>query len=366
MKRSFTSLLCVTAAACGGTHPGVGAISAASDAASADSQADEIALHDEPLVDVRVEIDGPGEEPVDCSAFVDAGATLPDGDPIGWASVDDGDGGTAATGGRGGQVVLARTADELLALGADPNPLIIQVCGHIGTGTERIKIMSNKTVVGVGTKPTIHASIDVKDSENVIIRNLFIEGGVPDGIGVRRSHHLWFDHLDISDSADGNLDITDQSNYVTVSFSKFWYRDPAQPHRFSNLIGSDDTIVADEGLLKVTWHHNWWADNVFERMPRTRHGDIHVFDNYYTSTGNSYCVQAGYLARVLVENNYFKSVANPMILSAGGNLLERGSIFDGTVGMKSTTGVAFDPPYHYELEAAGDVPATVMREAGPR
>src|SRR5207244_527288 len=110
---------------------------------------------------------------------------------------------------------------------------------------------------------------------------------------VRRSHHLWFDHLDISDSSDGNLDITDQSNYVTVSFSKFWYRDKNQPHRFSNLIGSDDAIVADEGLLKVTWHHNWWADNVFERMPRTRHGDIHVFDNYYTSTGNSYCIQAG-------------------------------------------------------------------------
>jgi pectate lyase len=101
-------------------------------------------------------------------------------------------------------------------------------------------------------------------------------------------------------------------------------------------------------------------------MPRTRHGDIHVFDNFYTSTGNSYCIQAGYLARVLVENDYFKNVANPMILSAGGNLLERGSIFDATIGMKATTGVAFDVPYIYSLDAATDVPAMVSQQAGPR
>jgi pectate lyase len=33
----------------------------------------------------------------------------------------------------------------------------------------------------------------------------------------------WFDHCDISDGSDGNLDITNGSDLVTVSWTQFHY-----------------------------------------------------------------------------------------------------------------------------------------------
>ena len=39
----------------------------------------------------------------------------------------------------------------------------------------------------------------------------------------KASHHVWFDHDDISDGSDGNLDITHASDYITISWTKFHY-----------------------------------------------------------------------------------------------------------------------------------------------
>ena len=96
------------------------------------------------------------------------------------------------------------------------------------------------------------------------------------------AQHVWFDHCDISDGTDGNLDITNGSDFVTISWTKFHYTprtDPsgndstgAEGHRFSNLIGSADNVPGDVGHLNITWHHDWWADNVNQRMPRSRPG----------------------------------------------------------------------------------------------
>lgn len=88
------------------------------------------------------------------------------------------------------------------------------------------------------------------------------------------------------------MDMNLNTDYVTVSWTRFSYSsmrtDPEQGssgHRFSNLIGSSDS---DSGDYRITFHHNWWAENVDQRMPRTRFGDIHVFNNLFTSSGNSY------------------------------------------------------------------------------
>jgi pectate lyase len=301
----------------------------------------------------------------DCSVFMgphDPPRGL-DEQPAGWASVDD-LGQIGTNGGLGGEVVLATTIEQLEAYGMRAESLIIEVCGTLGTGLEELGLGSNKTIVGVGASPTIAASFDIDDAHNIVIKNLFVRGANPDGIALRRSHHVWIDHVDIADSSDGNLDVTDQSNYVTISYSKFWYSTRTQQHRFSNLIGSGDDNLEDRGLLKVTLHHNWWADNVTERMPRARYGDIHVFNNYYSSSGNNYCIQAGREARMLVEGNYFTGVKEPLVI-AGGELVEQGNVFDGTVGVAPSHGAAFQPPYAYQLEDPCSVPVTVMQNAGP-
>lgn len=291
--------------------------------------------------------------------------------PDGWASIAA-DGLNGTTGGSAGRVVLARTLDELSQFGEAEEPLVIQVCGVLGTGTSRVEIGSNKTLVGVGIKPTILASIQIDRAQNVVIRDVFIEGpkpandgDEPDAVSIRRSHHVWVDHVDISDGADGNLDITNESNYVTVSWSRFWYRDPARAHRFSSLIGSGDDQTQDTGLLKVTMHHNWWADNVIERMPRARYGDIHIFNNYYSSVGNNYCIRSGVNARLLVEGNFFHNVSDPMVLDGSGQVVERDNMFQYAQGARAVRGEGFEPPYAYQLDPEVDILTLVPAGAGP-
>lgn len=61
-----------------------------------------------------------------------------------------------------------------------------------------------------------------------------------------------------------------------------------------------------------------WADSIDQRRPRVRFGDVHVFNEYYSNrdTGwpnNTYCIAAGYEARILVENDFFDEANNPHV-----------------------------------------------------
>ena len=198
------------------------------------------------------------------------------------------------TGGGNATPVVVTTAAAFTSNISGTTARVIHV---MGTFSGSFGIGSNKTIIGLcGARVTGH--IGLSGSVNVIIRNLRIVGNncsdspndcsagadaVTLGGG---AHHVWFDHCDVSDGSDGNLDITQGSDFVTISYTKFSYStmrtDPmagASGHRFSNLIGSGDNVPEDVGHLNVTWHHNWWAQNVNQRMPRTRRGNIHVFNN---------------------------------------------------------------------------------------
>lgn len=190
---------------------------------------------------------------------------------------------------------------------------------------------------------------------------------------INNARNIWFDHDDVSDGSDGNLDITNGSDLVTISWTKFHYSsmrtDPlagTTGHRFSNLIGRADGVPTDVGHLNVTFHHDWWADNVDQRMPRTRYGQIHVFNNLFTAAGNSYCTNAGIQTHVLVENNIYGGVNTPLSPDANGDMLARGNLFQGTRGNTATTGTGFVPPYLYTLDATDLLATTIMAQAGPR
>jgi pectate lyase len=298
----------------------------------------------------------------------------PDSGLVGWASMNGG-----TPGGTGTPMAVSSAAQFSSAVGGTTSRIV-----HVmGSFSGSFSVGSNKTIIGLcGAR--VQGHLGLSGSANVIIRNLTIVGNNctdspndcsagADAISVQNNaHNIWFDHDDISDGSDGNLDITLGADFVTISWTKFHYStartDPMQGatgHRFSNLIGHSDTNTSDAGKLNVTFHHDWWADNVAERMPRTRFGDIHVFNNLYTSAGNQYCTNAGIQTHVLVENNVYIGVNDPLSPDANGDMLARGNLFQNTRGTTTASGTGFTPMYQYTLDATANLAATIMSQAGP-
>lgn len=295
-----------------------------------------------------------------------------DTEPIGWATAAGG-----TTGGQGGPVVTVTNKADLMSAVSGDTPRVIQVVGTIHGDYNIPNVGSNKTIVGIGYDARIVGfSVKITDVDNVIVRNLAFLGAMPqDGLICRRATHLWIDHCTFFDTGDGLCDFSDQCDYITVSWCRFYYTGKVNPHRFSCLVGSTDNNPTDAGKLNVTFHHNWWGSHVDQRMPRGRYGHDHVFNNYYSCTGNSYCVGGSWGFMVLLENNYFDHVKNP-INDAGHvdvgsdgitytvEIKSVGNIFDGCTGNMSPYGNAFVPGYTYTLDPAANVPTIVKAGAG--
>lgn len=292
-------------------------------------------------------------------------------EPIGWATVGGG-----TTGGPGGEVVTVTNKTEFMNAVSGDTPRIVQVVGTIHGDYNIPNVGSNKTILGIGYDARIVGfTVKITEVSNVIVRNLTFQGAMPqDGLTCRRASRIWIDHCTFLDCADGLLDITDQCDYVTVSWCRFFYTGKVNPHRFACLVGSTDDNPTDVGKLNVTFHHNWWGTYVDQRMPRVRYGKNHVFNNYYSCTGNSYCVGGSWGFKGLLENNYFDHVKNP-ISDAGRvdsgtsgtftvEIKSVGNIFDGCTGNMSGYGTAFVPPYPYSLDASANIPSIVKQGAG--
>lgn len=300
---------------------------------------------------------------------------------VGWASVAA-EGVNRTTGGEGGPVVQITTGEQLTSYRRDTAPMVLRIMNDL---TGEFELGPNKTVEGANKNITIHGSLSFSGTatqslSNLIVRNLRVNAvtSSEDGLDIRYAHHVCVEHCEFIDGPDGNLDIVSEANYVTVAYNKFRYtsawrplpNEPSANHRFSNLVGSSNTTELDRGKLKVTFHHNWWAEGVVERMPRVRFGDVHIYNNYYSSAGNDYCIAGGKEARLVVENNFFENVANPHIFYDGdttAQIRESGNEYVNVTGLKdSGQGASFSPPYAYSLDAGASVKANVMTNAGPR
>jgi pectate lyase len=311
---------------------------------------------------------------------VDWGPPPFDPTPVGWAAVPD-MGLETTTGGDGGEVVEVATTVDFAAQAKLAGPRIILVNGVIGEGT-RVSITANHTVIGL-PGAEFHGGLKISGAANVVVRNLKIVGnnctdspddcsGGADALSISDgAHHVWVDHCDISDGSDGNLDVNDASDYVTVSWTKFSYSG-SRPggHQFSNLVGSGDDSPGDIGHLRVSYHHDWWADRVRERMPRVRYGQVHVFNSFYSAHGDNYCVGVGVFANVLTEANVFFQVRDPIESSSYSNdqsvVVSRDNLYVGAAGAMADRGTdVFVPPYAYALDDVHEVQGRIENGAGP-
>ncbi|MFC9889057.1 pectinesterase family protein [Streptomyces pilosus] len=293
----------------------------------------------------------------------------------GFASVDAlGQNGTY--GGRDGRTVTVRTQADLERYATAAEPYVIVVAGTITMSPvgKEIKVASDKTIVGSGTSghivgggfflgPGVH---------NVIIRNLTIRDAYQgiwndkehdfDAIQMDGAHHVWIDHNDLRNMADGLIDVRKDSTYVTVS----WNRLSQNNKTFG--IGWTENVTTD-----ITIHHNWIRETE-QRNPSTDNAaHAHLYNNFLEDVANtgitsSYGNYARGGTRMVLENSSFQGIRNPVIKDATATIVQRGNVFSGTSGRNESGGTAFDPKayYPYTLDKAADVPSLLKSGTGPR
>jgi pectate lyase len=288
----------------------------------------------------------------------------------GVALAQDGFGGQA-TGGAGGREVNATTPEQLKFYAASPEPLVIRISGPISPGM--VPVSSNKTLIGSGPEASIQGNLMIGGGvQNVIIRNLTFTNpmnkkgkGGGDGITVRGGKNVVIDHCTFIDCGDGCVDITEGSDSVTVSWCKFSYT--KQPkHRFVML------AMGREGKKhkhkpRITLHHNWFGENCDQRMPAARKSRVHMYNNYFSCSGNSYCTNIRKDAELLSESNYYEKVQNPIYSEEGGKIRASKNIYKDCTGkIDNRNDKVFEPSYAWKVDRAANVPEIVRAGAGAR
>jgi pectate lyase len=230
-----------------------------------------------------------------------------------------------------------------------------------------LRVPSRTTLIGVGRDAQlVGGMVLLPQVQDVIVRNLRLSDAHDpfpawdpkdnaagewnselDNLSLRGARHVWVDHCSFDDGQrpdsanrsalgrplqhhDGLLDITQQSTHVTVSWNHF------AAHDKTSLVGSSDNTVADEGQLRVTYHHNHW-DGVKERAPRVRYGQVHLFNNLHTvpdAAGYGYSIGIGHRSRIFSEHNAWETP--PQVPASklarvfkGHAFVDRGSLHNG-------------------------------------
>ncbi len=282
----------------------------------------------------------------------------------------------------------------------------------------KITVGSNTTLVGLpGAKAQIlGGNVNLDKVDNVIIRNIefantfdyFPQWDPTDGefgnwnsaydsISVKGSTHVWVDRNTFSDTGglddphhtyfgrkfqqhDGAVDVTNASDLVTVSYNYF------HDHDKLNLVGGSDQNTADDGKLRITFHHNYFK-NVGQRAPRVRFGQVHVYNNYYEGSAQAstypslYFMGVGYKSQIIANNNYFVREAGALSqsliqVSPGGTMFtDTGSLLNGVpVNIAAAynnasaaaplSPSAWTPTLFTGMDATADVPKAVLSGAG--
>ena len=255
--------------------------------------------------------------------------------PFGWGAQP----GFEVTGGTGGEEVVVTTEDEFEAAitkksssGERDVPMIIYVKGEVEFKQMHTWHVKNKTILGLPGSRIFSKDRTKKnsgilkfssgsgaDSENIILRNLTIQGAGAydtdgdDALLFQGVKRIWVDHCTIGDGVDSSFDCNHESDYICVSWCRFIYKiapmaggsGGADDHRFCNTWGASDKATESVGHLNTTFANCWWDSGCMERCPRVRFGKVHVVNCYYTNTGNHYSIGYGYKCNIYAEKCWF-------------------------------------------------------------
>lgn len=215
--------------------------------------------------------------------------------------------------------------------------------------------------------------LSLNGCKNIIIRNItFVGPGSVDVGGAdlisstNSAKNIWVDHCEFMDGMDGNFDITQKSDFHTVSWCIFRYTSRSYMHQNTNLIGSSDS--ESTGYLNTTFAFNWWGTNCKQRMPMARVGKIHMLNNYFSSTTASNCINPRKNSEFLIEGNYFASGVKRYYKNDGATAVTWASsnyaVENNSLGSTTSSGATVTVPYSYTVATAGDIHSEVQTNAG--
>jgi pectate lyase len=282
----------------------------------------------------------------------------------------------------------------------------------------RINVGSNTTIAGLRGARIDGGNLLLTNVSNVILRGIeftdaadcFPAWDPTDGeagnwnslydlVTLSGATNVWIDHNSFSDGDnpdsaqplyfgrpyqvhDGASDIIRGSDLVTVSYNDYHHHDKTM------LIGSTDTPGVDVGKLRVTLHHNRFAD-VLQRAPRVRFGQVDLYNNMFVATDEdySYSIGVGVESAVYAQNNFFvlggDVAAGDVIrywkgtrITAIGSLVSAGGRLPRPVDLVAAHNAAYDPDLSPDagwtptlrrrLDPTVAVPLVVLTSAGAR
>ncbi len=207
--------------------------------------------------------------------------------------------------------------------------------------------------------------------QNIIIRNLTLVGPGSIDVGgndliscTNNARNCWVDHCTFMDGMDGNFDITQRSDFNTVSWCVFKYSERSYMHQNTNLIGSSDSETT--GYLNTTFAFNWWGPGCKQRMPMARVGKIHMLNNYFSSTTAANCINPRKNSEFLIEGNYFEKGVTRYYSQSDAKAVtwKSDNFIAASSSLPASFGTTVTVPYDYTVAPYSDVPETVQANAG--
>lgn len=286
----------------------------------------------------------------------------------------------------------------------------------------RIGVGSNTTLVGLDDARIVSANLIVDRVDNVIIRNITFQDAYDcfpvwdptdgstgnwnsayDSISLTTATHVWADHNAFNDGDnpdssqpmyfgrpyqvhDGALDITRGSDLVTVSWNRFTDHDKTMLIGSTDNPGTPGSPTSDRGKLRVTVHHNLFA-NILQRAPRVRFGQVHVYNNYYIipdAASYVYSWGVGFESQIYAQNNYFETSGvtpdqfirrfNGTAIHAEGTFVNGRSAhsrvdvvaaYNAVNDPDLADNVGWTPTLYTKIHPTQAVPGLVLHQAGP-
>lgn len=303
---------------------------------------------------------------------------------VGWATQNSG-----VTGGGSAAPVEAATYNDLKSALTSSTVKVVHVRGSIvipAGGRITIQDINGKSIFGlpgskiVSTDMTKDGSgiLFIKRCTNFIMRNLVFEGpGAYDTDGydnlcIDNCQNFWVDHCEFHDGMDGNFDIKNMSDFISITWCTFSYEKApkaggsggANDHRYSNLIGSSDGATDDATHLNVTFNYCWWGAGCRERMPRMRFGKLHMVNNLFSSSVANNGIRAGFKADILAVGNYFDNQKLPIDEYNGDYTAIRA--YNNFGASDITKKSAFTPPYTLAVAAPATIVTPIKSCAGAK